>query len=182
MSVSNWPRLTSGFGSRVTVIEREPQLMSREDSDVADEMQRILSNEGVEFLTAAELLNVRGRSGEHVSVMARTARTPAGGQEIEGSDILVATGRVPNTAGIGLDEAGIELDARGYIRVNERLEKPLHPMSGRSENAPAAHNSRMSLSTIFASSKTISSAEATARATAWCHTACSPILHLLMWA
>ena len=50
------------------------------------------------------------------------ARTPAGEQKIEGSDILVATGRVPNTAGIGLEEAGVELDDRGYIRVNERLE------------------------------------------------------------
>jgi pyruvate/2-oxoglutarate dehydrogenase complex dihydrolipoamide dehydrogenase (E3) component len=49
-------------------------------------------------------------------------RTPAGEHQIEGSDILVATGRIPNTAGIGLDEAGVELDARGYIRVNERLE------------------------------------------------------------
>jgi pyruvate/2-oxoglutarate dehydrogenase complex dihydrolipoamide dehydrogenase (E3) component len=106
------------FGSRVTVIERGPQLMSREDPEVADEMQRILSNEGVQFLTAAEVLAVRGRSGEQVNVV---ARTPAGAQEIEGSDILVATGRVPNTAGIGLDEAGVELDDRGYIRVNERL-------------------------------------------------------------
>jgi pyruvate/2-oxoglutarate dehydrogenase complex dihydrolipoamide dehydrogenase (E3) component len=107
------------FGSRVTVIERGPQLMSREDPDVADEMQRILGNEGVQFLTAAEVLSVRGRSGEQVNVV---ARTPAGEQEIEGSDILVATGRVPNTAGIGLDEAGVELDDRGYIRVNEQLE------------------------------------------------------------
>jgi pyruvate/2-oxoglutarate dehydrogenase complex dihydrolipoamide dehydrogenase (E3) component len=107
------------FGSRVTVIERGPRLMSREDTDVADEMQRILGNEGVQFLTAAEVLSVRGRSGEQVNVV---ARTPAGEQEIEGSDILVATGRVPNTAGIGLDEAGVELDDRGYIRVNERLE------------------------------------------------------------
>jgi pyruvate/2-oxoglutarate dehydrogenase complex dihydrolipoamide dehydrogenase (E3) component len=107
------------FGSRVTVIERGPRLMSREDPDVADEMQRILSNEGVQFLTEAEVLSVRGRSGEQVNVV---ARTPAGQQEIEGSDILVAIGRVPNTAGIGLDEAGVELDDRGYIRVNERLE------------------------------------------------------------
>jgi pyruvate/2-oxoglutarate dehydrogenase complex dihydrolipoamide dehydrogenase (E3) component len=107
------------FGSRVTVIEPGPQLMSREDPDVVDEMQRILGNEGIQFLTAAELLAVRGRSGERVNVV---VRTPGGEQEIEGSDILVATGRVPNTAGIGLDEAGIELDARGYIRVNERLE------------------------------------------------------------
>ena len=54
--------------------------------------------------------------------MSLTVRTPSGEQKIEGSDILAAAGRVPNTAGIGLDEAGVELDARGYIRVNERLE------------------------------------------------------------
>lgn len=107
------------FGSRVTVIESGPQLMGREDSDVADEMQRILSEEGMRFLIAAETRNVNGRSGGEVSV---TVRTSAGEQTIEGSDILVATGRVPNTVGIGLEEAGVELDARGYIRVNERLE------------------------------------------------------------
>ncbi len=107
------------FGSRVTVIESGPQLMSREDPDVSDEVQRILGAEGVAFLMATEALNVQGRSGEGVSLM---VRTPSGEQKIEGSDILVAAGRVPNTAGIGLDEAGIELDARGYIRVNERLE------------------------------------------------------------
>jgi pyruvate/2-oxoglutarate dehydrogenase complex dihydrolipoamide dehydrogenase (E3) component len=107
------------FGSRVTVIERGPRLMSREDPDVVDEMQRILGSEGIQFLTTAEVLSVRGRSGEQVNVV---VRTPAGEQQIEGSDILIATGRVPNTAGIGLDEAGVELDDRGYIRVNERLE------------------------------------------------------------
>ena len=107
------------FGSRVTVIEAGPRLMSREDPDVADEVQRILGDEGLHFLTGAETSNVRGRSGESVSVM---VRTPAGEQTIEGSDILVAAGRVPNTAGIGLEEAGVELDGHGYIRVNERLE------------------------------------------------------------
>jgi len=107
------------FGSHVTVIQRGLRLISEEDPDVADEMQRILGNEGVQFLTSAEVLAVRGRSGEQVSVR---LRTPSGEREIEASDILVATGRVPNTAGIGLDETGVELDARGYIRVNERLE------------------------------------------------------------
>jgi len=107
------------FGSRVTVIEPGPRLIGREDPDVADEMRRILSNEGIQLLTASEVYSVHGRSGEQVSVM---ARTPSGEQEIEGSDILVATGRVANTTGIGLDEAGVELDARGYVRVNERLE------------------------------------------------------------
>src|SRR5262249_43039317 len=96
-----------------------PRVMAREDADVADEIQRILGDEGIRFLTAAEALNVRGRSGEEVSVRVRVS---SGEQIIAGSDILVATGRIPNTSGIGLEEAGVELDARGYIRVNERLE------------------------------------------------------------
>ena len=62
---------------------------------------------------------MRGRSGEQVG---DHLRTTAGEQTIEGSDILVAAGRIPNTDGIGLEQAGIELDERGYIRVNERLE------------------------------------------------------------
>jgi pyruvate/2-oxoglutarate dehydrogenase complex dihydrolipoamide dehydrogenase (E3) component len=106
------------FGSRVTVIEAGPQLMSREDSDVSDEVQRVLGAEGIQFLMATEILNVNGRSGVEVGL---AVRTPSGEQKIEGSDILVAAGRVPNTAGIGLDAAGVGLDARGYISVNERL-------------------------------------------------------------
>ena len=107
------------FGSRVTVIEPGPQLMRREDSDVADEVQRILSDEGIRFLLVAEALHVDGRSGEEVSLVVRTT---SGEQRIGGSDILVAAGRTPTTAGIGLEEAGVELNERGYIRVNERLE------------------------------------------------------------
>ncbi len=107
------------FGSRVTIIEQGPQIAEREDADVADEMRQILSAEGIEILLTAEVLNVRGRSGEGVSL---TVRAPSGKQTIEGSDILVAAGRIPNTAGIGLDAAGVELDGRGYVKVNERLE------------------------------------------------------------
>src|SRR5262249_36404948 len=107
------------FGSRVTVIETGAQLMAREDPDVVDEVHRILSDEGIQFLLAAQVLDVYGRSGEEGWV---TVRTPSGEQELEGSDILVAAGRIPNTNEIGLKESGIELDARGYIRVNERLE------------------------------------------------------------
>ena len=107
------------FGSRVTVIEPGPQLMTREDPDVAAEVQRILGDEGIQFRLAAAPLDVRGGSGEEVSLVARTS---SGEQKIAGSDILVAAGRLPNTGGIGLGEAGVELDARGYIRVNERLE------------------------------------------------------------
>jgi pyruvate/2-oxoglutarate dehydrogenase complex dihydrolipoamide dehydrogenase (E3) component len=107
------------FGSRVTVIERGPQLMGREDPDIAAEIQRILNAEGIQFVPQAEPRNVQGRSGEDVCV---TVRTPSGEQQIEGSDILVAAGRAPNTQDIGLENAGVALDARGYIRVNDRLE------------------------------------------------------------
>jgi pyruvate/2-oxoglutarate dehydrogenase complex dihydrolipoamide dehydrogenase (E3) component len=107
------------FGSRVTVIEQGPQLMGREDRDVADEIQRILSGEGIEFLIRSEVIAVDGRSGQDVGL---TVRTQSGERTVDGSDILVAAGRVPNTNRIGLEEAGVELDARGYISVNERLE------------------------------------------------------------
>ncbi|MFZ0147351.1 MAG: FAD-dependent oxidoreductase [Xanthobacteraceae bacterium] len=107
------------FGSDVTIIESGPQLLAREDIDVSQEMRRILSGEGIQVLVEAELLKVRGRSGDKVTV---TVRSLSGEQHINGSDILVAAGRIPNTTGIGLKEAGIELDGRGYIRVNGRLE------------------------------------------------------------
>jgi pyruvate/2-oxoglutarate dehydrogenase complex dihydrolipoamide dehydrogenase (E3) component len=108
------------FGSRVTVIEPGPQIMAREDPDVANEIQRILGDEGIQFLMMAKTLSVEGRSGEQVSVTVRTSSS--GEQKIDGSDILVAAGRIPNTEGIGLHEAGVELDTRGYVRVNDRLE------------------------------------------------------------
>ncbi|MGY3608019.1 MULTISPECIES: FAD-dependent oxidoreductase [unclassified Bradyrhizobium] len=107
------------FGSRVTIIEPGRQLMGREDADAAEEIQRILSGEGIDVLLNAQPISVHGVSGDTVSVSVRTAK---GEEKIEGSDLLVAVGRVANTAGIGLDEAGIELDARGFIRVNERLQ------------------------------------------------------------
>src|SRR5262245_5267821 len=107
------------FGSRVTILERGPQLMGREDRDVAEEIRRVLSGEGIEFLLTVNVSKVRGRSGEGLSL---TLHSGSGERDIEGSDILVAVGRVPNTAGIGLEEAGVALDERGYVRVNERLE------------------------------------------------------------
>jgi len=107
------------FGSAVTIIESGPQLMGREDADVSQEIRRILAGEGIQAHVAAELQSVQGRSGDKVGVRVRTGE---GERTIEGSDILVAAGRVPNTAGIGLEQTGVEMDARGYISVNERLE------------------------------------------------------------
>jgi pyruvate/2-oxoglutarate dehydrogenase complex dihydrolipoamide dehydrogenase (E3) component len=101
------------------MIEAGPRILGREDRDIGETVQQILSDEGIQFILAAETTGVRGRSGEAVGITVRTAQ---GERTIEGSDILVATGRVPNTKGIGLEEAGIALDDRGYIQVNDRLE------------------------------------------------------------
>ena len=124
------------FGSRVTIIQSGSQLMVREDPDVANEMQRILSEEDIQILVATETLNVQGRSGEEVSVI---VRTNSGEQKIDGSDILVATGRIPNTAGIGLEKVGVELDGHGYIRVNERLETTASGVWAMGECAGSPH-------------------------------------------
>src|SRR5262249_2493943 len=107
------------FGSRVTVVQREPQLLAREDRDVSDEIQRILVGEGIDVLVSAETRRVRGRSGEKVSLV---VHTPSGAEQLDGTDILAAGGRTPNTAGLELERAGVELDERGYIRVNDRLQ------------------------------------------------------------
>ena len=107
------------FGSRVTIVEHGPRLAGREDPDVSDEVQRILETEGVEVLLSADVEQVEGRSGQDLRA---GLRTPNGRRTLEGTDMLVAAGRTPNTRGIGLEEAGIELTDPGYIRVNHRLE------------------------------------------------------------
>ena len=107
------------FGSRVTVVEHGPQLAAREDPDVADAIGRLFGDEGIEVLLSAGAIQVEGHSGESVRLH---VRTPQGERIVEGSDILAATGRTPNTVGIGLDMACVQLEARGYIQVNDRLE------------------------------------------------------------
>ena len=107
------------FGAEVTIVEASPQLMAREDADASHEIRRILTNEGIQIHVPAELLKVSGQSGNTVSIALRTGSSE---RTIEGSHILVAAGRIPNTAGIGLDKAGVELDDRGFVKVNERLE------------------------------------------------------------
>jgi pyruvate/2-oxoglutarate dehydrogenase complex dihydrolipoamide dehydrogenase (E3) component len=107
------------FGSRVTVVEPGARLMGREDADVSEEMRRIFAGEEIDILLGAQPIQVEGQSRQAVSV---TVRTEAGERRIDGSDILVAVGRTPNTTGLGLETTGVELDSRGYIRVNDRLE------------------------------------------------------------
>jgi len=107
------------FGSRVTVIDRNPRLIHREDQDISDALQQLFKDEGIEVLTNTRLIRVEGQSGETVKLVGGR-----NGSEVilEGSHLLVATGRTPNTEGIGLDAAGVQTTDHGYIKVNERLE------------------------------------------------------------
>ena len=107
------------FGARVTLLQRGSQIAAREDSDVAAVLMQQFADEGIDVLLNAETIKVAGRSGSQVCVTVRTGNEQ---RVIEGSDLLVAAGRTPNTRGIGLDAAGVECDARGYVKVNERLE------------------------------------------------------------
>ena len=107
------------FGSDVTVIERGPRLAGREDPDVGAALLELFHDEGIKVLLKAEATRVEGRSGVEIRVHVKDA---SGERIIEATDFLVAAGRKPNTQGIGLDLAGVELDARDYVKVNERLE------------------------------------------------------------
>src|SRR5437899_4250653 len=107
------------FGSRVTLIAREPQLAPKEDADVAQAILELFRDEGIEVLLRTQVLSVKGISGERVEVL---IENEAGTRAITGTDILAALGRVPNSHGIGLEKAGIEVTEAGHIRVNDRLE------------------------------------------------------------
>jgi pyruvate/2-oxoglutarate dehydrogenase complex dihydrolipoamide dehydrogenase (E3) component len=106
------------FGSRVTVLERGAQLLSREDPDVGTALLQLFRDEGIEVIVNAKISKVHGRSGEQVRVDVEHADATG---VIEATDLLIAAGRTPNTDGIGLELAGVELDAGGHIVVNERL-------------------------------------------------------------
>ena len=107
------------FGARVTVIERGAQLASQEDADVGRALLELFQDEGIEVLLKTTVQSVEGRSGQHIVVKVEAENRL---RTLEGSDILVATGRLPNTGGIGLEQAGIKLSAQGFVEVNERLE------------------------------------------------------------
>ena len=107
------------LGARVTVIEKGERLASREDADVGTALLELFQSEGIDVLLQTEVLSVGGQSGHHIQVRVQDSK---GEKVLEGSDLLVATGRSPNTAGVGLEQAGIELDNNGFVKVNERLE------------------------------------------------------------
>ena len=109
-------QLMRRFGAQVTVVERSPHLLPREDDDVAEGIRAILEAEGVRIALGAECLSL-SRQGSRIAIGAECA---ADMPPITGSHVLLAVGRRPNTDGLGLDAAGIQTDKRGYITVDEQ--------------------------------------------------------------
>jgi pyruvate/2-oxoglutarate dehydrogenase complex dihydrolipoamide dehydrogenase (E3) component len=107
------------FGSKVSLIDRNDRLIHREDDDVTEALQQLFKDEGIDLVLNARIKSVSGKSGQSVKIVIERD-----GKQIhlQGSHLLVATGRAPNTGGIGLELAGVETTATGYIKVNERLE------------------------------------------------------------
>jgi pyruvate/2-oxoglutarate dehydrogenase complex dihydrolipoamide dehydrogenase (E3) component len=107
------------FGSNVTIVERNARLAHREDPDVSDMLESLFKEEGIQIVSDAQILRAEGKSGEYIRLNA----IRAGAQiTLEGTHVLVAAGRTPNTDGIGLETAGVETTDRGFIKVNDRLE------------------------------------------------------------
>jgi pyruvate/2-oxoglutarate dehydrogenase complex dihydrolipoamide dehydrogenase (E3) component len=105
------------FGAQVTVVEKMPQIIGREDADVSQGVADILRNEGIRIETAAECMTLEKR-GAQIAVKLDCA---GGAREVLGSHLLLAVGRVPNTDELGLEKAGVVLDPRGYIAVDTSL-------------------------------------------------------------
>jgi pyruvate/2-oxoglutarate dehydrogenase complex dihydrolipoamide dehydrogenase (E3) component len=107
------------FGSKVSVIDRNDRLLHREDDDVTEALGSLFENEGINTVLNARMKRVSGKSGDSVTVLVEQ-----GGKEksLQGTHLLVAAGRIPNTENIGLELAGVEVTQRGFVKVNERLE------------------------------------------------------------
>ncbi len=108
------------FGSEVTVVQRDKQLLTREDADVAEAVAEVLREDGVEVLLETEAKRAAEQTEDGELLL--TVGTLEGEGTLEGSHLLVAAGRPPNTDRLNLEAAGVETDERGFIRVNERLE------------------------------------------------------------
>jgi pyruvate/2-oxoglutarate dehydrogenase complex dihydrolipoamide dehydrogenase (E3) component len=107
------------FGSEVTVLDRNDRVLHGEDEDISEGLEQLFAAEGIHIIKGSKILAVEGLSSESVNI-----RYMKDGAEntIEGSHILASTGRTPNTTGIGLEKAGVELSPAGFIKVNERMQ------------------------------------------------------------
>ncbi len=106
------------FGSKVTIVQHGSQLLSREDKDIADEILKIIKEDGIKVLLNAEVLKVKKTKNGHIKATLKNSKN----KFITGTHLLIAAGRTPNTDFLNLSAAGVELDKKGYIKVNDKLE------------------------------------------------------------
>jgi len=106
------------FGSKVTVIQNDKQLLSREDEDIASTVLEIMKDEGIEVLLCAEPVEV----SSFADMISLTLKSPEKETTLVGSHLLLATGRLPNTPDLNLEKSGVQVDNRGFIKVNSKLE------------------------------------------------------------
>jgi pyruvate/2-oxoglutarate dehydrogenase complex dihydrolipoamide dehydrogenase (E3) component len=114
---SEFAQMFARFGSRVTVVQRSDRLLPGEEPELSEVIQRAFEREGIKLLTRAEAVGVAETNGKKVV----TVRTGDGERTVEGSQLLVAAGRQPNSDGLGLEAADVELDAAGFVKADERL-------------------------------------------------------------
>src|SRR5262244_3225595 len=107
------------YGSRVTILERGEQLLAREDGDVAEEVHNILREDGIDVRLRARASRVETNERGEIQL---TVSSDGGKARVKGSHLLIAAGRRPNLDHLNLAAAGVETDAKGYVRVNDRLE------------------------------------------------------------
>jgi pyruvate/2-oxoglutarate dehydrogenase complex dihydrolipoamide dehydrogenase (E3) component len=129
------------FGAEVTLIDRNPRLAHHEDEDVSQALEEMCQTEGINVVTNAKITFVKGKSGESIRLL---GRRDGGDLFLEGTHLLVAGGRTPNTSGIGLEKAGVETTARGHVKVNERLQTTAEGVWGIGDCAGSPHFTHIS--------------------------------------
>lgn len=107
------------FGTKVTILERSPVILSNYEPEVSEALTFALQDEGIHLVTEAQAISVLQKSADEIEVIARVGGMR---QSFKAQKLLVATGREPNTDNVGLDKAGVQLDERGFVKVNEELQ------------------------------------------------------------
>ena len=129
------------FGARVTIIERNPSLVHREDPDVIEGLQKLFQDDGIDIITNTAVTRVEGTSGKSVTLHLKNS---SGETTLEGTHLLIATGRTPNTKNMGLELVGIKTTASGHVQVNDRLETTLPGVWAMGDCAGSPHFTHIS--------------------------------------
>ena len=129
------------FGAEVTLLDRNSRLVHNEDEDISQGLEEMCRDEGIHVVTNAKVSQVTGKSGEWVRLFGTRDEAAL---NIEGTHLLIAGGRTPNTNGIGLDKAGVETTERGHLKVNDRLQTTANGVWGIGDCAGSPHFTHIS--------------------------------------